>query len=46
MCLASPFGHIVYVQDDIPYDIDGVYDGEAIEFVPVDKIDLEGFRHI
>lgn len=46
MCLASPFGHIVYVQDGIPYDIDGVYDGEAIEFVPVDKIDLEGFRHI
>ena len=32
---AAPFGHIVYVYQGIPYDIDGVYKGDAMEYIPV-----------
>ena len=35
MCIAAPFGHIVYVYENIPYDVEGVYDGEATDFIPI-----------
>lgn len=31
---AAPFGHIVYVYQGIPYDIDGVYKGDVMEYIP------------
>lgn len=31
---AVPFGHLVYMYNQIPYDIEGVYPGEATEFIP------------
>lgn len=34
VCLAYPFGHFVYVVNDVPYDIEGVYSGESNEFIP------------
>lgn len=38
ICWAAPFGHIVYVKDKIPYDIEGVYEGEAEMFIPVKRL--------
>lgn len=48
ICWAAPFGHIVYQYDDIAYDIEGVYSGEADCFIPVDRLGnaLDDFRHI
>lgn len=48
ICWAAPFGHIVYVKDKIPYDIEGVYEGEAEMFVPVKRLGeaINDFRHI
>lgn len=35
VCWAAPFGHIVWVDTDgTPYDIEGLYFGEATDFVP------------
>lgn len=31
---AVPFGHLVYMYNQVPYDIEGVYTGEATEFIP------------
>lgn len=31
---AVPFGHLVYMYNQVPYDIEGVYPGEATEFIP------------
>lgn len=38
ICWAAPFGHVVYVIDGIPYDIEGVYEGEGFEyFIPMSE---------
>lgn len=34
VCWAAPFSHFVLLLDDIPYDINGVYSGEAEYFIP------------
>lgn len=35
VCWAAPFGHIVWLDDDeTPYDVEGLYFGEATDFVP------------
>ena len=34
VCLAAPFGHFVYVCNEVPYDISGVYKGISNEFIP------------
>ena len=49
-CIAAPFGHMVWVDDDdkIPYDVEGVYDGEAVYFIPEFYLgkDIEDFMHV
>lgn len=49
ICHAYPFSHIVWLDDnDIPYDVEGVYFGEAEKFVPIELLedDIEGFKHV
>lgn len=48
ICWAAPFGHIVYVKDQIPYDIEGVYEGDAEMFIPIRRLGdaINDFRHI
>ena len=46
---AYPFAHIVWVDyDGIPYDIEGVYCGEAEKYIQVEELgdSLEGFKHV
>ena len=45
---AAPFGHIIYVYQGIPYDIDGVYKGDVMEYIPVKYLGkaIDDFRHI
>lgn len=50
VCLAAPFGHMVWMDDDgTCYDYGGFYDGEAYYFIPIDMIPksmLTDFRHV
>lgn len=49
VCWAAPFGHFVWMDDnDIPYDIEGVYDGECVYFIPESYLGnmLNDFLHI
>lgn len=45
---AAPSGHIVYVYQGIPYDIEGVYQGEATDMIPIVYLAraIDDFRHI
>ena len=48
-CLTFPFGHFVWFGKDwIPYDIEGVYEGEADYFIPEHLMqeDLADFKRI
>ncbi len=43
VCWAAPFGHFVWRDEsEVPYDIEGVYLGEAEEFIPEEYLG----RHI
>ena len=46
---AAPFSHIVFVDtDNTPYDIEGIYNGDAFWFIPekyLGKYNI-GFKHI
>ena len=49
VCWAAPFGHIVWVDDNnIPYDIEGVYESEYEYLIPVSYLgeSLNDFKHI
>lgn len=48
VCWCAPYGHIVFVKDNIPYDIEGVYNGEAEYFIPeIYLVDcIKDFLHI
>lgn len=49
VCWAAPFGHIVWRdEDDIVYDIEGVYMGEAELYIPVSflKNAINDFKRI
>lgn len=48
ICVAAPFGHIVYVYENIPYDVEGVYDGEATDLIPISFLGdrIKNFKHI
>lgn len=48
ICIAAPFGHIVYVYETIPYDVEGIYDGEAIDLIPISFLGdrITNFKHI
>lgn len=47
ICQAYPYGHIVYVYDGIPYDINGIcdYDVSDEDFIPISKININDFKH-
>lgn len=49
ICWAAPFGHVVWVDEDgLPYDIEGLYSGEAFWFIPIEYLgeSVEEFKHI
>lgn len=49
VCWAAPYGHFVWVDiDRTPYDIEGVYFGEAKYFIPESFLGnaIDDFRHI
>lgn len=49
VCWAAPFGHFVWVDDNkVPYDIEGLYDGEALYFIPESYLGkyVHDFTHI
>lgn len=49
VCWAAPFSHIIWVDSlyDIPYDVEGVYCGEAEEYIPISWLGehILGFQH-
>ena len=49
ICWAAPFSHIVWMDiNSIPYDVEGVYCGEAEYFIPISylKEELWSFKHV
>lgn len=49
VCWAAPFGHFVWLDTSgVPYDIEGIYKGEAIELIPESYLGeaINDFRHI
>lgn len=48
ICIAYPYGHIVYIYDGVPYDIDGISSAEFEEYIPIDQLGdaINDFRHI
>lgn len=51
ICWAAPFAHVVWVDNDsLPYDIEGLYSGEAYWFIPMEYLfvgtGINGQMHI
>lgn len=48
VCWAAPYGHVIYLYDGCPYDIEGVYDGDALYFIPMSETYrlVYDFRHL
>lgn len=48
VCWAAPFGHFIWLDNEIPYDIEGVYYGESLYFIPESYLGdtLRDFLHI
>lgn len=48
VCWAAPFGHMVWVDDGIPYDVEGAYYGEAEFFIPEKYLGdaVLAFKHV
>lgn len=49
LCLCCPYGHIVWMYKGVPYDIEGVYNGEAELFIPLrflSTVDIMSFKHV
>lgn len=48
ICIAYPFGHILYVYNGVPYDIDGISVSEYEELIPIEFLGeaINDFRHI
>lgn len=47
ICWVAPYSHIIWLQNDIPYDINGVYNGESTKFIPIEFLGhaIEDFKH-
>ena len=43
ICWCAPFGHIAYVEDGIPYDIEGICTSDCEYYIPISYI-KEGIR--
>lgn len=48
ICWVAPYSHIVWVYDNIPYDINGIYQGESTMFIPESYLgeSITGFKHL
>ena len=50
VCAAYPISHFVWVDDNgIPYDIEGIYEGSAEDYIPIEFFNLEdylGFKQL
>lgn len=48
ICICYPYGHIVYIYDDVAYDIDGVSTAEYEMYIPAEQFGeaINDFRHI
>ena len=49
LCLCCPYGHIVWMYKGVPYDIEGIYNGEATLFIPLrflSTVDIMNFKHV
>jgi len=49
LCLCCPYGHIVWMYKGVPYDIEGIYNGEAELFIPIrflSTVDIMNFKHV
>lgn len=49
LCLCCPYGHIVWMYNNVPYDISGVSDAESNLYIPLDYLseqDILNFKHI
>ena len=49
VCLAAPYGHMVWVDDDgMPYDISGVDDSDTNDYIPEFMMEstVKDFRHV
>lgn len=48
ICLCYDFGHVVYVYEEIAYDIHGVSDAEAKYYVPIRMLGkaINSFKHV
>lgn len=49
ICWAAPFSHIVWQDDDdMVYDVEGVYEGEADYFIPIEMIgdSIKDFKRV
>ena len=48
VCWCAPYGHMVYMHKDIPYDIEGVSSSDCDYFIPISfiKDGIKDFMHI
>ena len=50
VCAAYPISHFVWVDDNgIPYDIEGIYEGSAEDYIPIEYFNIEdylGFKQL
>ena len=48
ICWCAPFGHMVYVYKDIPYDIEGINTSDCDHYIPISfiKEGIKDFMHI
>lgn len=48
ICLCYPYGHIVYVHEEVAYDIGGVSDAENEYYVPINVVEkvTQMFKHV
>ncbi len=48
ICLCYPYGHIVYVYEEVAYDIGGVSDAENEYYVPINVVEkvTQIFKHV
>lgn len=48
VCWCAPFGHMVYVHNGIPYDIEGVNDSDCDYYIPISYIKkgIKDFMHV
>lgn len=47
ICYVAPYSHIIWLKDNIPYDVNGVYDGDSTKFIPIEFLGaaIADFKH-